>query len=348
MTLNLIFRESKTVRICPSQNLILNKCCPEDELWDAEKYLCRKAPNRFRPTFESNSERRKHLRIPFQVYSKKVPEIRNQSSTTSRNFKLSSSSLLICPDGFELKIYISDQCSRYVLYFSKFATYSVQFKPDKSGMAWHFVGCFICFTFAWRWKAIKSKKSDLICFIIDWLIKSKHYLWCKILQRDWIQLCPWVLHNPESWLLTLNVCSSRSMTSSSLLGKLTRMNDSISQCLHELPYEICRFKITQTGIEYETASGLFHRKSGMNMLRHENYCVDGYFNNPLCYYINTTTDNEVIQRRCIESLNDFLMFCEPSGTLEKSVSSFNSLCNFIGYAHTKGKVLLLWKKCTLI
>ncbi|XP_035703756.1 uncharacterized protein LOC110843453 isoform X2 [Folsomia candida] len=117
-------------------------------------------------------------------------------------------------------------------------------------------------------------------------------------------------------------CASSNMSPSSFLEDLPPVsgNDG-NDSFHEMPYEMgCRFQITATGVEYETASGLFHRKSYMNKMEHDNYCVEGYFNNALCYDTRPT-DNQILQQKCVQSLNNFLMFCEPSDSLQQSEQS---------------------------
>lgn len=90
-------------------------------------------------------------------------------------------------------------------------------------------------------------------------------------------------------------------------------------CPYKMPYEICRFQVTPSGVQVEVSRGLFHRQSQVKLLEHGFHCIDGYFNNPLCYFLNRTTDNENIQRKCTDSLKEVLMFCEQSWTLVDTV-----------------------------
>lgn len=77
-----------------------------------------------------------------------------------------------------------------------------------------------------------------------------------------------------------------------------------------------RFQLTREGVRYEASSGLFHRKTDWRLLGHEMYCVEGLFNNPLCHLINP--DNQAIQEKCADSMEEILLYCDPSGRLVSS------------------------------
>jgi hypothetical protein len=63
------------------------------------------------------------------------------------------------------------------------------------------------------------------------------------------------------------------------------------------------------GILYEYSSGLFHRKTEWKRLLHDSYCIDGFFNNSLCYSISSD-DNYILKEKCRQIMKDILFFCE--------------------------------------